>query len=99
MFKILVVDFMHEIELGVWKALFTHLIRILYACDPSGTLVVTLNTRYVLLSPIYTLASTHTCQILADSRFWPVHYPPIWGQNVRDEESSCAIIRKPSSGM
>ena len=27
----LVVDFMHEVELGVWKALFTHLIRILDA--------------------------------------------------------------------
>lgn len=26
----LVVDLMHEIELGVWKALFTHLIRMLY---------------------------------------------------------------------
>lgn len=27
----LVVDFMHEFELGVWKAIFTHLLRILYA--------------------------------------------------------------------
>ena len=27
----LVVDLLHEFELGVWKALFTHLIRILYA--------------------------------------------------------------------
>ncbi|RDB29364.1 hypothetical protein Hypma_014985 [Hypsizygus marmoreus] len=29
--KALIVDFMHEFELGVWKALFTHLIRILTA--------------------------------------------------------------------
>ncbi|KAJ3847524.1 hypothetical protein EV368DRAFT_69040 [Lentinula lateritia] len=28
--RMLVVDLMHEFELGVWKALFTHLIRILY---------------------------------------------------------------------
>jgi hypothetical protein len=27
----LVVDLLHEFELGVWKALFTHLIRLLYA--------------------------------------------------------------------
>ncbi|KAL1750714.1 hypothetical protein FB107DRAFT_294399 [Schizophyllum commune] len=32
----LVVDLMHEFELGVWKAIFTHLIRILYAADPHG---------------------------------------------------------------
>ncbi|KAL1749844.1 hypothetical protein FB107DRAFT_252548 [Schizophyllum commune] len=38
-----VVDLMHEFELGVWKAFFTHLIRILYAADP---LVTTLNERY-----------------------------------------------------
>ena len=25
----LVPDFMHEFELGIWKALFTHLVRIL----------------------------------------------------------------------
>jgi hypothetical protein len=27
----LAVDLLHEFELGVWKALFTHLIRLLYA--------------------------------------------------------------------
>lgn len=27
----LVVDQLHEFELGVWKATFTHLLRILYA--------------------------------------------------------------------
>ena len=42
----LVVDFMHEVELGVWKALFTHLICILYAVAPNGTLVGTLDERY-----------------------------------------------------
>ncbi|KAJ3709517.1 hypothetical protein C8R42DRAFT_699992 [Lentinula raphanica] len=29
--KLLVVDFLHEFELGVWKSLFTHLVRLLYA--------------------------------------------------------------------
>ena len=42
----LVVDFMHEVELGVWKVLFTHLIRILYAVDSSGSLVAELDLRF-----------------------------------------------------
>jgi hypothetical protein len=28
---LIVVDLMHELELGIWKALILHLIRILYA--------------------------------------------------------------------
>jgi hypothetical protein len=35
---------MHEFELGVWKAVFKHLLRILYAHD--GNSLPTLNTRY-----------------------------------------------------
>ena len=31
--KALVIDLLHEVELGVWKALFIHLIRILYSLD------------------------------------------------------------------
>ena len=42
----LVVDFMHEVELGVWKALFAHLIRILYTVDSSGSLVAELDLRF-----------------------------------------------------
>ena len=46
----LVVDLMHEFELGVWKTLFTHLIRLLYtAGNGSDKLVVELDFRYVLL--------------------------------------------------
>jgi hypothetical protein len=47
-FQALVVDFMHEFELGVWKMLFIHLIRLLYAIDKK--LVVEMDRRYVLLS-------------------------------------------------
>ena len=28
----LTVDLLHEVELGVWKALFIHLVRMLHAC-------------------------------------------------------------------
>lgn len=44
----MVVDLMHEFELGVWKTLFTHLIRILHtASSHPGTLTDILNMRYV----------------------------------------------------
>lgn len=39
----LVPDFMHEFELGVWKALLTHLLRILYA--NGGDAIQELNER------------------------------------------------------
>jgi hypothetical protein len=45
--SMLVVDLMHEFELGVWKALFIHLIRILYAAAPAGKLMAILDERYV----------------------------------------------------
>ena len=35
MFDILVVDLMHEVELGVWKAVFIHLLRLLNCHDES----------------------------------------------------------------
>jgi hypothetical protein len=45
-FSMLVVDFMHECELGTWKALFTHLLRLLYALPGGDRLVAALDTRY-----------------------------------------------------
>ncbi|KAG0694659.1 hypothetical protein DFH29DRAFT_1006136 [Suillus ampliporus] len=41
----LVVDLMHEFELGVWKALFTHLIHILSAAHTGDVLVHELDCR------------------------------------------------------
>ncbi|KAG8951240.1 hypothetical protein FRC03_012586 [Tulasnella sp. 419] len=48
-FPMLVVDLMHEFELGVWKSVFTHLTRILEACG--NDLLQTLNERYRAVSP------------------------------------------------
>ncbi|KAG2064840.1 hypothetical protein BDR04DRAFT_1034285 [Suillus decipiens] len=42
----LVVDFMHGCELGTWKALFTHLIHLLYAYPGGSHLVTTLDNRF-----------------------------------------------------
>ena len=44
--RIFVVDMLHEFELGIWKALFIHLIRILHAAMPHGELVEELNNRW-----------------------------------------------------
>lgn len=43
MFRMLVVDFMHEWELGVWKAMLIHLIRLVTA--QGGTAVRELDYR------------------------------------------------------
>lgn len=61
--QMLVVDLMHEFELGVWKSVFTHLIRILHAEAPGGRLVSELDRRYVAIVNIccYTEVSTMLC--------------------------------------
>lgn len=47
MYDMFVVDLMHEIELGVWKDTFTHLLRILRAVE-GPKLIHELDRRYVL---------------------------------------------------
>jgi hypothetical protein len=44
----LAVDLLHEFELGVWKAIFMHLVRLLYSATPAGRLVTELDRRYIL---------------------------------------------------
>ncbi|TFK72816.1 hypothetical protein BDN72DRAFT_742067, partial [Pluteus cervinus] len=44
-----VVDIMHEFELGVWKTLFIHLMRLLRAVGPGETQTNELNFRYRLV--------------------------------------------------
>ncbi|KAG1886701.1 hypothetical protein F4604DRAFT_1917521 [Suillus subluteus] len=44
LFVLFVVDLLHEFEIGVWKAIFTHLIRILHAT--TGNSVQDLNEQY-----------------------------------------------------
>ena len=44
-YELFVPDIMHEFDLGVWKAVFTHLMRILYAAG--GNRIIKLNERLV----------------------------------------------------
>jgi hypothetical protein len=43
-YDLLTVDLLHEVELGVWKGVFTHIIRILWAHSPAA--VSELDKRY-----------------------------------------------------
>jgi len=45
-YALLTVDLLHEVELGVWKAVFIHIIRILTAHSPES--VNELDRRYLL---------------------------------------------------
>ena len=47
-YALLTVDLLHEVELGVWKAVFTHIIRILSVHSPQS--VNELDRRYPLAS-------------------------------------------------
>jgi hypothetical protein len=50
--SMLVVDLMHEFELGVWKDTFTHIIRLLHAAVPGGKAVEQLNARWANIPTI-----------------------------------------------
>ena len=56
-------DLLHEFELGVWKAVFIHLMRILYAAG--GDAIQTLNEQYVSMRHTISsdLHSTRYCQV------------------------------------
>ena len=47
MFLMFVVNLMHEFKIGVWRTIFTHLMRILNVVG--GNAVQLLNERWVLL--------------------------------------------------
>ncbi|KAG8702016.1 hypothetical protein FRC09_004999 [Ceratobasidium sp. 395] len=48
-FDALTVDFLHEFELGVWKSVFLHLLRILHSTSSSSVSI--LNERFRLIPP------------------------------------------------
>ncbi|KAA1473807.1 hypothetical protein DENSPDRAFT_780478, partial [Dentipellis sp. KUC8613] len=50
-FDALVVDLLHEFELGVWKAVFIHLIRVLFVQLHGPNLIAELNSRYRQVPP------------------------------------------------
>jgi hypothetical protein len=68
----LVVDLMHEFEQGVWKNLFTHLVRILYASNPA--LVIEMDRRYVFyMSNLYHVNCCNIFQVPPGSQIRRCH--------------------------
>lgn len=53
----LVVDLLHEFELGVWKAVFIHLVRLLYTLGQ--TVVDRFNERYESNSSFAVASDVH----------------------------------------
>jgi hypothetical protein len=49
-YQMFTVDLLHEFELGVWKAIFTHLLRILYAHGDG--MIQELNKRYGVIAAL-----------------------------------------------
>jgi hypothetical protein len=49
MYEIFVVDQLHEIELGVWKSVLIHLVRILHTLRDGDAAITELDTRWVTL--------------------------------------------------
>jgi hypothetical protein len=80
----LVVDLMHEFELGVWKAVFIHLLRILDCQDES--LTHELDRRHVSLE-------FHEATILmAPFRFREI--PPFGRDGIRKTTSNRSELKK-----
>ncbi len=46
-------DFLHEFELGVWKAIYTHILRLLHA--QGGSTLNEFNKRYAILFPVLSI--------------------------------------------
>ena len=81
----LVVDLLHEFELGVWKAVFTHLIRLLYAAVPAGRLVTELNRRSLIFcSSLNTVNNEYRFRLI----------PPFGRSTIRRFCSDASQMRK-----
>ena len=86
----LVVDLLHKFELGVWKALFTHLIQILHAAAPHGSLVAKLDRQYVSCTVSYQELinfSVTTNQVPGHANVWLKHNQVFCNECLRNEEA------------
>ena len=101
----LVVDILHEFELGVWKSLFIQLIRLLYAVGKSTeigseTLVTELDARFVydFLLFVMQFTSLHL-QISPNLNFWFWYHSNIFPKFFRNEKTRCSRLRRFTSGV
>lgn len=87
----LIVDILHEFELGVWKALFIHLLRILNSLDK--TLVNELDRRYVKSAAYTILDESYT--YTKSSKFASFRQVPTFGRDtIRRFSSNISELRR-----
>ncbi|KAI9058875.1 hypothetical protein FKP32DRAFT_1581209, partial [Trametes sanguinea] len=96
--SLFVPDFLHEWELGVWKNLMTHLIRILHA--EGGSAVREFNSRYAMGSMTSSsfIPDARHAQISPGAGLWERYYTPYVEQCLRNEADGCARFRGRSPG-
>jgi hypothetical protein len=61
-YQIIVPDFLHEYELGVWKAVFTHALRLLYS--QPGNFLFVIDKRWVCQH-----TTNHTPSLIVNHRY------------------------------
>jgi hypothetical protein len=86
-FLMLVVDMLHEFELGVWKAIFTHLMRIVYAAG--GVTVQELNWRYIFFIQFLVLIHDVLLQIPLCTDIWERYNPTVSQERFCNEAPRC----------
>jgi hypothetical protein len=84
-FAILVVDLLHEFEIGVWKAIFTHLLRMVESLK--GHKLRKLDQRKVIIILIPYQLFTSYLQISPSPHFWAGYNPTLFKECIRDEKN------------
>ena len=95
-YQMFTVDLLHEFELGVWKAIFTHLLRILYA--HGNGMIQELNKRYDVMTPYFFFNWQHL-QLPRCSSIWSRYHSKIFKQCLWVETTGCKRLRGSTSGM
>lgn len=95
MFPMFVVDLLHEVEIGVWRSLFIHLLRIFECIGP--TIAHKLDERCVF--SYYVMFNNSTSPKLSGSPYiWEGHYSQVLEKLLRNEEASSTRLRESTSG-
>jgi hypothetical protein len=95
-FNMFVINFLHKVELGVWRALFQHNLQILYAV--SGNAVVELDKQWESIAlTLYTL--NEYPQIPRGITIWPINSSPLLPKCFRSEATSCSRLQRSAAGM
>jgi hypothetical protein len=94
-YPVFVVDLLHEFELGVWKAMLTHLLRVLYAQGDDR--IQTLNLRQV--PSCCKQHGTHVAyQVPTSFNIRPWYYQAIREQCLGNEETCRTRFRRYLTG-